>query len=220
MLNPAHILIKEFCVDSPVTDPQGIFLLAHGARKGMASPFMETIAKGVVNAGVRVIRFHFPFMEDMLRTGIKKSPNGGRILRQAFAELIEHCVEREKMSRNKIIIGGKSMGARVASMVADEHKVAGVICLGYPFHPPRKPQRLRIEHLGKMHTPTLICQGQHDPNGKQDELRQLYFSKALQFHWLADSDNNFRPVNNSERTLEENMNEAILACNAFIKGIL
>lgn len=220
MSSPARITIKEFCVNSPATDPQGIFLLAHGARKGMASPFLETIAKGVVNAGVRVIRFHFPFMEDMLRTGIKKPPNGGRILRQTFAELIEHCVEREKMSRHKIIIGGKSMGARVASMVADEHGVAGVICLGYPFHPPRKPQRLRIEHLKKMRTPTLICQGQHDPNGKQEELRQLYLSNAIQFHWLADSDNNLRPLNHSGRTLEENMTEAILACSTFIKRIL
>ena len=144
MLNTDYIAIKEFSVNSPATDPKGIFLLAHGARKGMANPFLETIAKGVVDAGVRVIRFHFPFMEDMLRTGKKKPPNGGKILRQTFAELIEHCVEREKMSRNKIIIGGKSMGARVASMIADEQKVAGVICLAYPFHPPRKPERLRI----------------------------------------------------------------------------
>jgi uncharacterized protein len=220
MQNPAHIRIKEFLVNSPESEPKGIFLLAHGARKGMANPFLETIAKGVVNAGVRVIRFHFPFMEDMLRTGTKKPPNGGKVLRQCFAELIEHCVERENISRNKIIIGGKSMGARVASMIADEHKVAGVICLAYPFHPPRKPEDLRIEHLPGLKTPMLVCQGELDPNGNQEELRQLYVSKAIQFHWIADSDRNFKPVNNSERTLAENMDEAILACNTFIKRIL
>ncbi len=135
MLNPRYITIKEFLVDSPEEDPKGIFLLAHGAGKGMASPFMETIAKGVTHAGVRVVRFHFPYMEEMLRTGQKRPPNGRKILRQCFSELIVHCIERERCPSKYIIIGGKSMGARIASMVADDHKVAGVICLGYPFHP-------------------------------------------------------------------------------------
>ncbi|MFT5131915.1 MAG: putative alpha/beta-hydrolase family hydrolase [Gammaproteobacteria bacterium] len=220
MSNPGYIAIKEFCVNSPKTDPKGIFLMAHGAGKGMASPFLEAIANGVVDAGVRVVRFHFPYMEDMLRTGIQKKPNGGRILRQTFAELIEHCVEHEKMSRNKIIIGGKSMGARVASMIADEQKVAGVICLSYPFHPPKKPERIRIDHLLNIQTPTLICQGDRNPNGKRKSLEELRLSKSIQFHWLEDGDNNFKPRKKSGRTLDDNMTEAIISCNAFIKGLL
>ena len=138
MLNPRYITIKEFLVDSPEEEPKGIFLLAHGAGEGMANPFMETIARGVSNAGVRVVRFHFPYMEEMLRTGLKRPPSSGKILRQCFSELIVHSVERERCPSKNIIIGGKSMGARIASVVADDHKVAGVICLGYPFHPPKK----------------------------------------------------------------------------------
>ncbi len=220
MLNPRYIAIKEFHVNSPEKDPLGIFLLAHGAGKGIATPFMEAIAKGVINAGVRVVRFNFPYMEDMLRTGNQKSPNGGRILRQSFSEVITHCIERERVSCKNIIIGGKAMGARVASMIADDHKVAGVICLGYPFHPPRKPKRFRIQHLKTIQTPTLICQGERDRNGKQEELRQLTLSKSIQFHWLTDGDHNFEPRKNSGRTLDENMTEAIQACNSFIERTL
>jgi predicted alpha/beta-hydrolase family hydrolase len=220
MKDPLLINIKEFHVNSPVDNPKGLFLLAHGAAYGMATPFMETIAKGVINAGVRVVRFHFPYMEEMLRSGIHKSPDGGRILRQSFSDVITHCVEHEGVPCKNIVVGGKAMGGRVASMIADEHKVAGVICLGYPFHPPRKPKRARFEHLQTIRTPTLICQGERDPKGSLEEVRQLRLSNSVQFHWLADGDNNFKPGKDSATTHQENMRDAIQASNDFIRRIL
>ncbi len=220
MLNPRYITIKEFLVDSPEQEPKGIFLLAHGAGKGMANPFMESIARGVINAGVRVVRFHFPYMEEMLRTGQKRPPNGGKILRQCFSELIVHCIERERCPSKYIILGGKSMGGRIASMIADDHKVAGVICLGYPFHPPKKPERWRIEQLKSIQTPTLICQGERDPFGKREEVLQQFLSKSINYHWLADGDHNFKPRKLSGRTLDENMEDVIQASNRFIKQLL
>ena len=220
MLNQDYLAIKEFLVNSPEQDPRGIFLLAHGAGKGMATPFMETIARGVIESGVRVIRFHFPYMEDMLRSGVKRPPDGGRVLRKAFSELITHCVEREKVPRRNIIIGGKSMGARVASMIADNHKVAGVICLSYPFHPPKKPRRVRIKHLKVMRTPTLICQGESDPNGRREEVQLLDLSQSIRFHWLAGSDNNFRARDDSGRSQTENLAGVVQACNEFIGQVL
>jgi len=220
MTDPLVINVKEFQVNSPEQDPTGVFLLAHGAGFGMATPFMETIAEGVINAGVRVVRFHFPYMEEMLRSGIKKPPNGGKILRQCFSDVIKHTVEQEGVPCKNIIIGGKAMGARVASMIADEHKVAGVICLGYPFHPPMKPKHARFQNLKTIQTPTLICQGERDPKGRLEEIRQLMLSNSVQFHWLADGDNDFKPAKNSDRTHEENMHDAIQACNNFIMRIL
>ncbi len=220
MLNPRYITIKEFLVDSPEEDPKGIFLLAHGAGKGMASPFMETIAKGVTHAGVRVVRFHFPYMEDTLRTGKESPSNQRRILKQCFSEVIMHCIEKERCPSKYIIIGGKTMGARIASMVADDHKVAGVICLGYPFHPLKRPKYFRIKHLKTIQTPTLICQGERDPFGKREEVQQRILSKSIKFHWLADGDNNFKPRILSGRTLDENMEDAIRASNRFIKQLL
>lgn len=220
MPNTQYIAIKEFLVNSPEEEPKGIFLLAHGASKGMASPFMEKIARGVINSGVRVVRFNFPYMEDMLRTGKKNSPNGGKILQRCFSDLIVHCIEREKCPSKNIIIGGKTMGARVASMVADDSKVAGVICLGYPFHPPKKPGRLRNQHLKTIQTPTLICQGERDPFGKRDNVQQQNYSKSIKFHWLMDGGHNFKPNKLSDRTAEENMEDAINACNKFINQLL
>ncbi len=203
-------------VNSPVGDAKGILLLAHGAAKGMASPFMETMAQGLIKSGLRIVRFHFPYMEEMLRSGTKLPPNGGKVLRKCYSELITHCIEHENVPSHKIIIGGKSMGARVATMIADQHKVAGVICLGYPFHPPKKPERWRIQPLQAISTPTLICQGERDPHGKREEIRSLLLSKSIQFHWLKDGDGNFKPGKFSKKTLEVNMEGATLACNDFI----
>lgn len=220
LTEPVLIDIKEFRVNSPVQDPAGVFLLAHGAGYGMATPFMETIAKGLTGAGVRVVRFHFPYMEQGLRSGVQKAPNGGRILRQSFSDVIRHCVEHEKVPCKKIIIGGKAMGARVASMIADENQVAGVICFGFPFHPPRKPKLSRFEHLKTIQTPTLICQGERDPKGRLEEVQQLKLSKSVQLHWLAEGDNEFKTRTNSIQAHEENMRDAIQASNKFVMHVL
>ncbi len=112
------------------------------------------------------------------------------------------------------------MGARVASMVADDHKVAGVICLSYPFHTPKKPERLRIKHLKTIQTPTLICQGERDPFGKREEVLQQFLSKSINYHWITDGDHNFNPRKLSGRTLDENLEDAIRTINSFIKRLL
>ena len=220
MQKPNHIAVKEFLVNSPVKSPKGIFLLAHGAGKGAASPFLETIAQGVVNSGVRVVRFNFPYMEKMLQTGRRKSPNSGKVLRKCFSDVISHCIENEKVPSKYMIVGGKSMGARAASMIADKHQVGGVVCLSYPFHPPRKPVPLRITHLQTIKTPTLICQGERDPNGRREEVQQYSLSKSIQFRWLVDGDSNFNPGKPSEQSLQENMTDTIETINRIINDVL
>ena len=220
MQDPIYIDVKEFLVNSPQEDPKAILLLAHGANHGMATPFMETMARGIVNADIRVVRFHFPYMEKMLRTGKKVTPNGGRILRKCFGEVIAHCIERERVPSKNIFIGGKAMGARIASMIADDYKVAGVICLGYPFHPPKKPKQFRIQHLKTIQTPTLICQGERDPKGKLEEIQPLNLSNSVKFHWIADGSKDFKPRKKSNKKLDENMDDAIQASNNFILQVL
>ena len=89
------------------------------------------------------------------------------------------------------------MGGRVASMVADElharRRIAGLLCLGYPFHPVGKPAQLRTAHLAKLKTPTLICQGTRDPFGTRDEVAGYTLSKAIEILWLEDGDHDLRP---------------------------
>ena len=220
MKKPSYIAVKEFLVNSPEKDPKGILLLAHGAGRGAASPFLEKIAQGAVNSGVRVVRFNFPYMEKMLQTGKRISPNSGSVLRKCFNDMVSHCIEHEQVPSKYIIVGGKSMGARAAAMIADKHQVAGVVCLSYPFHPPRKPEPLRITHLQSIQTPTLICQGERDPRGRREEVDQYSLSKSIQFHWLADGDNNFKPRNTSGLSLQKNMTDAMEAINRFIDDIL
>ena len=215
---PDYLLIKEFLVDGP-EEASHLFLFAHGAGLGMATPFMETVARGIAAAGVRVVRFHFPYMEESVRTGRKIPPNGGRILRSCFSEIIRHCIERERCPPGRLVIGGKSMGGRMASMIADEHHVAGVVCLGYPFHPPRQPGRLRTAHLAKLKTPMLICQGERDPFGTREEAARFALSPAIRFHWLPDGQHDFVPRKSSGRTGEQNLAEAVQATIGFIHSL-
>jgi len=210
-----HVVIKEFLVDGPA-EASHLFLFAHGAGAGMATPFMDAIANGIAAAGIRVVRFHFPYMEESVRSGRRLPPNGGRILRACFGEVIDHCVRKEGCPRNRLVIGGKSMGGRVASMVADEQQVAGVVCMGYPFHPPKQPRRLRTEHLAVLRTPMLVCQGERDRFGNRSEVSGYRMSETVRVRWLPDGDHDFAPRKSSGFTPAQNLRDAATAASAFI----
>jgi len=213
-----HVVIKEFLVDGP-KKASHLFVFAHGAGAGMATPFMESIAQGIAATGVRVVRFHFPYMEESVRGGRRLPPNGGRILRACFSEVIEHCVRKEGCPRNRLVIGGKSMGGRVASMIADEQQIAGVVCMGYPFHPPKQPQRLRTEHLAVLCTPMLICQGERDRFGNRSEVENYRMADAVRVKWLPDGDHDFAPRRSSGFTPEQNLREAAAVASGFILAL-
>jgi predicted alpha/beta-hydrolase family hydrolase len=117
------------------------------------------------------------------------------------------------------VIGGKSLGGRIASMLADETGVAGLVCLGYPFHPPGKPDRLRTEHLRTLHTPALILQGTRDPFGSPDEVSGYALSTSIRVHWLVDGDHSFKPRKSSGRTEQDNWNEGIEVVAAFVQRL-
>lgn len=216
MSRAMQMSVKEFMVNSPEKEPLGVLLLAHGPGKGMASPFLERIARGCVASGLRVVRFNFPFMEEMLRTGKQKEPDSGAVLRRCYSNVVTHCIEREKVPAERIFVGGKAMGARTAAMIADAHRVRGVICMDYPFYPPRKPARLRFRVLKQIRTPTLVCQGELDANGMRRRIEKLEMSKAVRIHWLPDGDSNFATPPTSNRSVESNITSAIAAINDFI----
>src|SRR5947209_5742628 len=131
--------------------------LAHGAGAGMDTAFMEAFAMGLADRGLRVARFEFPYMAERRKSGKKRPPDREPVLREAWLEVVE------QLGADGLLIGGKSMGGRIASLIADQANVAGLVCLGYPFHPVGKPDRLRVGHLRALRTPTLILQGTRDP---------------------------------------------------------
>ncbi len=190
-------------------------VLAHGAGAGMDTPFMNFFAKSLAERELRVVRFEFPYMTKRRQTGKGGPPDPQPILRQAWLEVIK------TLGADCLIIGGKSMGGRIASLVADEAAVAGLVCLGYPFHPVGKPHLLRTEHLETLRTPTLILQGERDPFGNRAEVAGYTLSPAVRIHWLADGDHDLKPRKRSRITPEQNWKEAIGAIVDFVaRGLL
>jgi predicted alpha/beta-hydrolase family hydrolase len=187
------------------------FLFAHGAGAPMDSPFMQRVAEGVAASGVRVVRFEFPYMQRRRETGKGGAPDPPRVLMQSFRDAIE-----EGGGRKGLVIGGKSMGGRIASMIADDAAVRGVVCLGYPFHPPGKLEKTRTGHLENLRTPTLILQGTRDSFGSPEEVRGYKLSSAIRIEWLEDGDHSFKPRARSGRTEADNVRAAIVLVAEFI----
>ncbi|OAI45766.1 alpha/beta hydrolase [Planctomycetaceae bacterium SCGC AG-212-F19] len=195
--------------DGPKTASRTI-VLAHGAGTGMDSPFLNAFATGLADRSLRVARFEFPYMAAARQTGKRRAPDREPILRAAWLGIIA------ELGRDGLVIGGKSMGGRIASLIADEAAVAGLVCLGYPFHPVGKPERLRVEHLRTIKTPTLILQGTRDPFGNRVDVAGYKFSPKVAVHWLEDGNHDFTPRRRSGRTVEQNWAEGVDAIAAFI----
>lgn len=188
-------------------------VLTHGAGAGIDTPFMETIAQGLAAQDLRVARFEFPYMKKIRETGGRRPPDRAAVLLRTWEEVIDSLEEKP------LFIGGKSLGGRIASMVADQKRVNGLICLGYPFHPPGKPDSLRTEHLLLLKTPTLICQGSRDPFGTAEEVPTYGLPSSIRIHWLGDGDHSFNPRKRSGRSRDQNWQEAVQAVADFINDI-
>ncbi len=185
-------------------------VLAHGAGAPMDSDFMADMAARLCDRGLAVMRFEFPYMARRRETGRKSPPDRAPVLLQSFREQLEALDDPEN-----VLIGGKSLGGRMASMLATEMSVAGVICLGYPFHPPGKPERTRLDHLPDLRAPMLICQGERDPLGSREEVAGYDLPASVQLHWLPDGDHDLKPRKKSGYTHEQNLDDAARAVAAW-----
>jgi predicted alpha/beta-hydrolase family hydrolase len=172
---------------------------------------MESFAEGVTAAGesvggINVVRFEFEYMRRRRDDGRRRPPSRAPALLEEYRQVVADLQRR--WPRRRIVIGGKSMGGRMASMLADELKVDGLVCLGYPFHPSGKPERLRVSHLESLATPALICQGSRDALGAQEEVASYALAGNIAFCWLADGDHSFKPRKVSDCTLEQHYQTA------------
>lgn len=202
-------------------DAAAILVLAHGAGAAMDSPFMETLAEGVGAAGVRVVRFEFPYMlrKRLDPEASRRPPDRQAVLEATWEGVV--ATLRQQAPQCRLFIGGKSMGGRIASMLADELHTAGhiegLVCLGYPFHPPGRPERLRTAHLEPLTTPALIVQGSRDPFGGAEEVPRYPLSKSIRLEWMADGDHSLKPRKSSGRTEADNLAQAVTAVVAFVQ---
>ena len=197
-------------------------MLAHGAGAGITSPFLETIAALLGARGIAVTRFEFDYMSQRRDGGKKRPPPKADKLCAEYADMIASVAARRPAGQ-KLVIGGKSLGGRVASMIADaQYKtgaIQGLVCLGYPFHAPATPDKLRVAHLETLNCPALIVQGTRDPFGTQAEVEALALSPVIGVHWIGDGDHDFGPRGASGFTRTGNLADAAEATAAFILGL-
>jgi predicted alpha/beta-hydrolase family hydrolase len=185
-------MATDFLFDGP-EDARFTIMLAHGAGAPMDSASMNAATKALAAGGFRVVRFEFGYMASR-RTGDGKRPPP-----KAETVMPEYVAAVDDLgpTPGPLIIGGKSMGGRVASMVADQlfaaKRIAGLLCLGYPFHPPGRPTQLRTKHLVDLKTPALICQGTRDEFGTRDEVPGFGLAETIEVFWLEDGDHDLKP---------------------------
>ena len=204
-----------FLFDGPEPGPDvPTIVLAHGAGAPMDSGFMNIVARGLAAEGIRVARFEFPYMRARREGGKNRPPDREPVLRDAWLNAV-----RELGGGERLVIGGKSMGGRFASMVADEAGVRGLVCLGYPFHPPGRPESLRVKHLETLKTPALIIQGTRDTFGTREEVEGYALSPAIRLVWMEDGDHSFKPRASSGRTEAGNVAAAVEAMAGFVKPL-
>ncbi len=185
-------MATDFLFDGP-EDARVTLLLAHGAGAAMDSPWMTKAAGLLAEKGLRVARFEFGYMASRrTEAGSKPPPRAEKVMPEFIA-----AVDDLGPTNGPLIIGGKSMGGRVASMVADPlfeaKRIAGLICLGYPFHPPAKPDQLRTKHLVGLQAPALIVQGTRDPFGGPDEVAKYGLPASIEVKFLEDGDHDLKP---------------------------
>lgn len=191
-------------------------LLAPGAGAPMTSPWMEQVAVLLADAGHRVLRFDFAYMTQ------GKPPQKAERLAPEYEAAIEKA--RSRLAKGgQLLIGGKSLGGRVASLVAQQafnsERIGGLVCLSYPFHPPKKPEQLRTQHLAGLTCPTLIVQGERDPFGVPSEVATYNLSPAIRVHWCTDGDHDLKPRKSSGAPLDGNLAGAVREITTFAHSL-
>jgi predicted alpha/beta-hydrolase family hydrolase len=206
------------------TTPRARLLFAHGAGGPMDTPFMTSMAELLADRDIGTLRFEFPYMAARRTGGTKKPAPKADTLVPAYRDAIG-CGPRDGVP---LFIGGKSMGGRVASLIADEayaaRRVRGLVCLGYPFHPPSAPDNLRTAHLRELLCPALIVQGERDPFGTRAEIEALMadfqVSSAIRFAWIGDGDHDFGPRGGQGFTRKGNLAAAADAVADFVSQLV
>lgn len=201
--------------DQKVYGTSPTLILAHGAGAPMDSEFMTDMAARLAVRGINVMRFEFPYMAQRRLDGRKRPPNPQAQLldcwRQVYAQVRPHVA-------GCLAIGGKSMGGRMASLVADELGADALVCLGYPFYAVGKPEKPRVAHLVALKTPTLIVQGDRDALGSREVVEGYELSDAITLYWLATGNHDLKPLKTSGFSHEQHLDTTAGTVSVFIRG--
>lgn len=199
--------------DRPLGETRATLILAHGAGAPMDSEFMQTMAQSLAVRGIAVVRFEFAYMAARRLDGKKRPPNPQAKLLEQWREVYRQV--RQQVA-GPLAIGGKSMGGRMASLLADELEADALVCLGYPFYAVGKPEKPRVAHLAELRTPTLIIQGERDALGDRQAVAGYTLSEAITLHWLTAGDHDLKPLKSSGFSHPQHLQAAAEAIAAFL----
>jgi len=203
-------------IENYVDNAKALIIFAHGAGADKSHEFMETVSNGLNQHKISVLRFNFPYMDERIEKGNRRPPDRMPKLLDCFKSVLA-----ELDTSLPIFLAGKSMGGRVAaSLVAEENiNAKGVMCLGYPFHPQNKPEKLRLEPLQDTKKPILILQGTRDALGSEEEISGYQISNKCKCIFFHDGDHNLKPRVKSGFTHNEHISSAINEMVKFIDKI-
>lgn len=168
-----------------------LILFAHGAGAGPESAFMQSISSALTAAGQQVECITFPYWQQVLATGKKRPPDKATALDAAFIATARAL--QAQAPKQPLLLMGKSMGARVAFRCADELNALAAIGLGFPFHPPQRPEKHRLAELVNQRQQNLIIHGTRDPFGKPEWLAEQALPSNILLQWCAHGDHDLRP---------------------------
>jgi len=183
----------------------GVVVLSHGAGMPMDHVYLNRVSTAIVALGLKVVRFEFPYMNERRVTGKKKFPDKMPVLEQCYSDVLDYVRKYHMAEGEPLYLAGKSLGGRVATLVADQVMVKAVFVLGYPFHPIDKPEKLRVEHLGPINTPVYIFQGERDKFGCKEEVVNYLLGEKVNVHWLVDGDHDLVPRVRSGFSFEQHL---------------
>lgn len=201
--------------------PRAALLMAHGAGAAMTSPFMDAMAERLAARAIAVARFEFAYMAARRHAGPKKPPpRADRLVGEYLGKIEAAAAESGDLP---LLIGGKSLGGRVAAMAAADPQVAeraaAVVCLGYPFHAPGNATDLRLDPLREARLPVLVCQGDRDPFGSAREIPGWELPAGISLTYLEDGDHDFKPRGRAPATWKGNLDAAADTVVAFLDRV-
>ena len=215
----------DFLITAPEGEAKAVLMLAHGAGAPMDSSFMERIAQMLVDEGIVVVRFEFSYMSRRRVDGKRRPAGRAERWTHHYMRAVDELLEGEdwKAAWNELplLIGGKSMGGRVAAMLGCDEDLAlavkGVVVFGYPFHPIGKSEleHWRMEPLQKSLLPVLICQGERDDFGWWDEIDAIELPEQVTLEWITDGSHDLGPTGKSEATMKSNLLHAAKCAAEF-----
>lgn len=206
--------------DGPIEGP--VYIFSHGAGADMSSEFMTCVARGLAEKGIRVVRFNFPYMIKRAEDNKRRPPDRAPKLISALEEII-------KKINGPVVIGGKSMGGRMSSLLLAQNAsrkdderlpILGCACLGFPFHAPGKDPKDRLDHLTGLTEPLLIVQGTRDTMGTKEEVcdyvEEGKINSSIKIEWLTDGNHDLKPRKVSGISHQQHIDSAIELVAEFV----